>query len=221
MRPLDTNRPPKRPDISHPLFNAPTKPSIQPVQPQPILPIQPRPRAPQPIPPVQHHARPQEPIPPVQPRVRRQRPLQSLQPRAPQPIQPVQPQPIPPVQPQVRPQPILPVQPQFTGFLPAEQWGYIQRFNTAMEEVKMETCLRCKEQWFAMDLKGQVCHGCFLRDKRNQSPFLMSAENNMDPGELPAYLPALTQVEEMIIARSHVQIMVHRYRGHQYHYTGH
>ncbi|KID81041.1 ATP-dependent DNA helicase PIF1 [Metarhizium guizhouense ARSEF 977] len=43
----------------------------------------------------------------------------------------------------------------------------------------------------------------------------------MDPGELPAYLPELTQVEEMIIARSHVQMMVHRYRGHQYHYTGH
>ena len=72
-----------------------------------------------------------------------------------------------------------------------------------------------------MDLKGQVCHACFLRDKRNQSPFLMSADNNMDPGELPAHLPELTQVEEMIIARSHVQMMVHRYRGHQYHYTGH
>jgi hypothetical protein len=49
----------------------------------------------------------------------------------------------------------------------------------------------------------------------------MSAENEMDPGEVPAYLPELTQVEEMIIARSHVQMMVHRYRGHQYHYSGH
>jgi Domain of unknown function (DUF6570) len=90
-----------------------------------------------------------------------------------------------------------------------------------MDQVKMETCGRCKERWFAMDLKGGVCHACFLRDKRNQSPFLMSADNNMDPGELPSLLPELTQVEEMIIARSHVQMMVHRYRGHQYHYTGH
>jgi hypothetical protein len=49
----------------------------------------------------------------------------------------------------------------------------------------------------------------------------MSADNNMDPRELPSHLPELTQVEEMIIARSHVQMMVHRYRGHQYHYTGH
>lgn len=42
----------------------------------------------------------------------------------------------------------------------------------------------------------------------------------MDPGELPAYMPELTQVEEMIIARSHVQMTVYRYRR-QYHYTGH
>ena len=85
----------------------------------------------------------------------------------------------------------------------------------------METCSRCKERWFAMDLKGDVCHACFLRDKGSKTPFLMSAENEMDPGDVPAYLPELTQVEEMIIARSHVQMMVHRYRGHQYHYSGH
>ena len=48
----------------------------------------------------------------------------------------------------------------------------------------------------------------------------MSADNNMDLGELPAYLPELIQVEEMIIAWSHVQIIVYRYHGHQYHYTG-
>ncbi|KAH9205598.1 hypothetical protein DL95DRAFT_397502, partial [Leptodontidium sp. 2 PMI_412] len=57
-----------------------------------------------------------------------------------------------------------------------------------MEEVKMETCSRCKESWFAMDLRETVCHRCFLRDKRGQTPFLISAENNMDLGELPAYL---------------------------------
>ena len=85
----------------------------------------------------------------------------------------------------------------------------------------METCLRCKERWFAMDLKGDVCHACLLRDRGNRIPFLMSADNEMDPGELPAYLPELTQVEEMTIARSHVQMMVCRYRGHQYHYSGH
>ena len=72
-----------------------------------------------------------------------------------------------------------------------------------------------------MDLKDGICHSYFLRDKGNKTPFLMSAENEMDPGELPAHLPELSQVEEMVIARSHVQMMVYRYRGHQYHYTGH
>jgi hypothetical protein len=43
----------------------------------------------------------------------------------------------------------------------------------------------------------------------------------MDPGVVPAYLPELTQVEEMVIARAHVQMLVKRVRGHQYHYTGH
>jgi hypothetical protein len=85
----------------------------------------------------------------------------------------------------------------------------------------MESCSRCKERWFCMDLKSDICHRCFNRDKGNKTPFLMSAENEMDPGEIPAHLPELTQVEEMIIARSHVQMMVHRYRGHQYHYSGH
>jgi hypothetical protein len=90
-----------------------------------------------------------------------------------------------------------------------------------MAEIKMETCIRCKETWFLMDLKDNVCHACVRRDKGNKTPFRMSRENDMDPGELPAHLPELTQVEEMIIARCHVQMMVYRYRGHQYHYSGH
>ena len=86
----------------------------------------------------------------------------------------------------------------------------------------METCIRCRERWFAMDLKEDVCHACYLRDQKDRkTPFLMSTENEMDPGEVPADLPELTQIEEMVIARCHVQMMVHRYRGHQYHYTGH
>ena len=49
----------------------------------------------------------------------------------------------------------------------------------------------------------------------------MSTDNKMDPGEIPAYLLAFTQVEEMIIAYSHMQMLVHWYQGHQYHYSGH
>jgi hypothetical protein len=38
---------------------------------------------------------------------------------------------------------------------------------------------------------------------------MISVENEMDPGDILAYLLELTQVEEIIIARSHVQIIVH------------
>lgn len=72
-----------------------------------------------------------------------------------------------------------------------------------------------------MDLRRGTCHSCYLRDGAARTPFLMSADNDMDPGDLPACLPGLTQVEEMVIARSHVQMMVCRYRGHQYRYCGH
>jgi hypothetical protein len=57
-----------------------------------------------------------------------------------------------------------------------------------MEAVEMDTCSRCKESWFAMDLRDTVCHTCYLRDKRGQSPSLMSSDNGMDPGDVPAHL---------------------------------
>ena len=107
------------------------------------------------------------------------------------------------------------------GFLPDAQWQSIQQFNTIMEAVQMDTCDRCNERWFCMLLRQGICHRCTLRDKNNLTPFLMTVGNNMDPGQIPGHLPALTQVEEMVIARSHIQMMVYRVRGHQYHYSGH
>jgi hypothetical protein len=64
----------------------------------------------------------------------------------------------------------------------------------------METCIQCKERWFFIDLKNEICHSCFLQDKGNKTPFLMFADNKIDLGEIPAHLLELTQVEEMIIA---------------------
>ena len=65
-----------------------------------------------------------------------------------------------------------------------------------------------------MKLEYGICHNCVLKDKGGQTLYLFLAENNMDPGIVLAYLPALTQIEEMVIARSHVQMMIKRYRGH-------
>ncbi len=49
----------------------------------------------------------------------------------------------------------------------------------------------------------------------------MSTDNYIDPGVVLSYLLELSQVEEMVITRVHVQMLVKRVRGHQYHYTGH
>jgi hypothetical protein len=50
-----------------------------------------------------------------------------------------------------------------------------------------------------MDLKSNVCYCYFNRDKGNKTPFLMFTDNEIDLGEILAYLPELTQVEEIII----------------------
>ena len=43
----------------------------------------------------------------------------------------------------------------------------------------------------------------------------------MDPGEAPEHLPALSQVEEMLIARVHLHLEAKRIRGLRYQYTDH
>ena len=102
-----------------------------------------------------------EPVmaPPNPPKSRPEHPIPLLRLEAPIPI--------PPNPPESRPETAIPIpapppiQPQAPGFLPADQWASIQSFNRAMEQVKMESCGRCKERWFCMDLKSDVCHRCF------------------------------------------------------------
>ena len=73
-----------------------------------------------------------------------------------------------------------------------------------------------------MDLKDNVCGCCRRVDKSrdDNAPFLYSAANDMDPGDVPTSLPVLTQVEEMLIAPVHVYVVVRQIRGQQYKYTG-
>ena len=68
--------------------------------------------------------------------------------------------------------------------------------------------------------RDNVCHRCQLKDKDKEPPLLSDA-NEMDPGEVPEHLPALSQVEEMLIARVHLHLEAKRIRGLQYQYTGH
>jgi len=52
-------------------------------------------------------------------------------------------------------------------------------------------------------------------------PFLMSTDNNIDPGDCNESLPELSQLEEMCIIRAYVHMLIKRVRGYQFHYTGH
>lgn len=81
----------------------------------------------------------------------------------------------------------------------------------------MEICTTCNERWFEMGLVNGVCRRC-QRDKSIPAKF--SAANEMDPGKVPVYLPKLSQVEEMLIARVHTYTDVRQIRGEQYRYSG-
>jgi hypothetical protein len=83
------------------------------------------------------------------------------------------------------------------------QAGFVQR----------EKRVLLYEKWVNLQLnQDTVCHRCFLKDK-DKEPFLMSDDNDMDPGEVPAHLPALSQVEEMLTARVHLHLEAKRIRG--------
>ena len=69
-----------------------------------------------------------------------------------------------------------------------------------------------------------VCKAC-IKDanslKDSTLPSLFGDSNGLDPGPVPGFLPILTAVEELLIARVYVHLQVVRVRGQQHRYTGH
>ena len=80
-----------------------------------------------------------------------------------------------------------------------------------MSSIKIETCTWCKAWWFDIKLKDGICYNCALKDKGGQTLYLFLAKNNIDLGIVLAYLLVLTQIEEMVIACSYVQIIIKHY----------
>jgi hypothetical protein len=68
----------------------------------------------------------------------------------------------------------------------------IQKFYAELNNISIEECSRCRERWFEMGLKDSVCYNYSLRDKKDQTPFLISVDNNIDLGDIPSYLPKLS-----------------------------
>jgi len=61
-----------------------------------------------------------------------------------------------------------------------------------------------------------ICKAC-IRDANSLKdlalPFLFSKGNELDLGPVPGFLPILTAVEELLIARVYVHLQVVRVRG--------
>ncbi|KAN0068405.1 hypothetical protein V8E54_013601 [Elaphomyces granulatus] len=89
----------------------------------------------------------------------------------------------------------------------AAHWARVGSFRRALYGEVKECCSQCHEEWINMQLnRDNVCHRCLLKDKDKEPP-LLSDDNEMDPGEVPEHLPALSQVEEMLIASSSSRIV--------------
>ena len=59
-----------------------------------------------------------------------------------------------------------------------------------------------------------ICKACIKDALKNPTlPSLFSKSNGLDPGPVPGFLPILTAVEELLIARVYVHLQVVRVRG--------
>jgi hypothetical protein len=86
-----------------------------------------------------------------------------------------------------------------------------------MGKIQLETCIHYLERGFAIDLKDKIYYCCFLQDtnacKEPVIPFLITADNIIDPGPVPLDLLELIQVEEIVITCTYIQILIKQVRG--------
>lgn len=93
----------------------------------------------------------------------------------------------------------------------------LKNFRDKMNKLQNVFCPVCKERFPSLVLVMGKCRRCYTE---KISPNRFSNENNMDPGEVPAELQGLTEIEEMLIAKVFTVISVYRLRGGQYGYRG-
>jgi hypothetical protein len=103
----------------------------------------------------------------------------------------------------------------------AVNWERIKKFRSILQAERIETCSRYKERWFQIGLATEgdnigVCKACIKdTDGLNNPtlPSLFSKSNGLDLGPIPSFLPILTTVEELLIARVYVYLQVMRICG--------
>ena len=103
-----------------------------------------------------------------------------------------------------------------------EEWAQeeMAAFHRFEENLRHYHCVICKEAWPLSASRQQIftCSRC----KRDRKPCrLYSAENDMDPGSVPAELQDLSEVEELLIARAFPIMSIYRKHGGQRGCKGH
>ncbi|CAG8792226.1 10852_t:CDS:2, partial [Gigaspora rosea] len=74
----------------------------------------------------------------------------------------------------------------------------LQKFRTKIDKFQNTFCPVCNEYFPSVVLVKGMCRRCY---SEKILPKKFSAENNMDPGEIPHELEGLTEIEEMLIAQ--------------------
>lgn len=101
--------------------------------------------------------------------------------------------------------------------------GTMSKFHERQSKWEHQLCNVCHEVWPTQtclkdDTSTYTCTRC-KRDKGN--PKRYSSENDMDPGVVPECLQKLSQVEEMLIARTCPIMCIYCKHGGQRGYKGH
>ena len=82
-------------------------------------------------------------------------------------------------------------------------------------------CKICYQAWPQKSRKQLSKYVCLACSRDKQDPKRFSKENNMIPSPIPKELQALTQIEEMLIARALPPMRVYVKPGGQRGYSGH
>jgi hypothetical protein len=93
----------------------------------------------------------------------------------------------------------------------------LKKFRDKVDKFKHAHCPTCNEKFPSIIIVKGECRRCY---SENATTKKFSAENNMDPGEVPDELRDLTEIEEMLIARVFPVMSIYRLRGGQNGYRG-
>ena len=96
----------------------------------------------------------------------------------------------------------------------AVDWERIKKFRSILQAKYMETYSDCKERWFQIGLTTEGdnmgIYKVYIKDAdsfKDPTLFpLFSKSNRLNLGPVPGFLPILTTVEELLIARVYVYL---------------